>query len=68
MIDAGFEELDIDKSEFVVETLEFGEEWIDELKGGVVRLFGDVELDEAGLEGLSEERAACSGAPGCEVI
>ena len=64
VVDAGFEELDLDEDEFVVEAFELLEEGVDEGEGVVVGVFGHVEGDEAGFEGLAEEGAAFGDGPG----
>ena len=63
MVDAGFEQLDLDEHELVVEALELFEEVVDEGEGVVVGGLGHVERDEAGFEGLAEEGTACGDGP-----
>lgn len=64
MVDAGFEELDLDEGELVVEAFELAQERVDQGEGVVVLRGGEVEVDQASLEGLAEEGAACLRGPG----
>ena len=66
MVGAGFEELDFDEREFVVEAFEFFQERVGELEGVVVVGLREVEGDEAGFEGLAEECAFGLLGPGYE--
>ena len=63
MVDAGFEELNFDEDELVVEALEFAEEAVDEGEGVVVGLLRHVQGDQPGFEVLAQEAAALGGGP-----
>lgn len=45
MVNTGFEKLHFDEDEFVIETLEFFEEAVDQSEGIVVGLLDHVETD-----------------------
>lgn len=57
VVDTGLEELDLDKDELVIQSLELLEQAIDEGEGVVVGLLLHVKGDEARLEVLAEEAA-----------
>lgn len=63
VVDSGFEELDFDEAQLIVETLEFTEKAVDEGEGVVVRQLRHVEGDEADFEVLALERSALCGGP-----
>ena len=64
MVDAGFEELDLDEGELVVEAFELAQERVDQGEGVVVLRGGKVEVHQTSLEGLAEEGAAGLRGPG----
>lgn len=63
MVDPGFQQLNFNEHEFIIEALELFEQTIDECEGIVVGGFGHVEGNEAGFEVLAEEASSFRGGP-----
>ena len=63
VVDAGFEQLDFDEDEFVIEAFELFEEAVDESEGVVVGLLLHVEGYEARFEVLTKEASTFGDGP-----
>jgi hypothetical protein len=63
MVDSGFEELNFDEAELVVEALELAKKVVDQTEGFVVGLLSHLECYQADLEVLSLKSTALGGGP-----